>query len=115
MPLPSAAVAALCLLAAPGLHPQSAPAPPVHLGISPGNVPLHGATWDPPARYAKIDQLLRNADWPAAELEARAAIGEDLKEKISYLAPLLGLLAVAEAGRNHADDALWHWQVALAI
>ena len=51
------------------------------------------------AYQSKIDQFLHAGDWPAAELEARAAIAEDLKEKVSYLGPLLGLLAEWGDGR----------------
>ena len=103
------------LLAASALHTQSAPAPAVRQGTGSRNALLHVAAWEPPARYAKIDQLLHEGDWPAAEIEGRAAIADDLKERVSYLGRLLRLLAVAEAGQNHSDNALWHWQVGLAI
>jgi TonB family protein len=106
----SLGLATLCLLVAPTLGAQAIP---VQESPSPGK-----GGWrptlerKPPARYAKIDQLLRSADWVAAEQEARAAIAEELAEKESYLGPLVTELAVAEAEQGRYEDAFWHWQLA---
>lgn len=83
------------------------------VGASPAKVP---AAWR--ERAEGIAALLAQERWTDAEAAARAWIGAVAQQDPDdgrLIALSTSYLAVAEARRGASADAVWHWQVALAL
>jgi TonB family protein len=88
------------------------PAPGAAAGAPPDVHPEANASCH---RVEEIARLLQAGNWEAAVVAARAAIAGEIEGRQNPFATQVAQLAVAEAGQGRDEDALWHWQVALAM
>lgn len=82
-------------------------------GVTAGQTPVPASVPAAIPDLAAIDAELRHGDWEAARTGALARIAGELSgTDAAELAPTVARLALAEAGQDRVEDAVWHWYVA---
>ncbi len=101
-------LAVLCLAAAGLLPPLPA------LATAPAPTPTPAPAVTDRKALEELDGQLERREWTAAEAAARGRVDQALHGKAS-LAEAVARLALAEAGLDRLEDALWHWAIARAL